>query len=92
MLDSFKNWNIFHFTNKTTCSDVFYEVYHFLLDGITVNMTSLVQNGWYGLINAAYTTTLGYYVVKYISENFTLQDDIATYWKVMMEVELVVKT
>ena len=43
------------------------------IDGIISNITSLVQTGNYGDINAADPTTLKYYIVKYVYDNFTLQ-------------------
>ena len=41
--------------------------------GISENMASLVKTGKYGAINAEDTTTLGCYVVKYLSKPYTLQ-------------------
>ena len=41
-------------------------------------MASLVQYGKYGAINTAGLTTLGYCVVKYVSDTFTLQEEITT--------------
>ena len=31
-------------------------------------MASLVHTGKYGAINAAYTTTMGYYILNYVSD------------------------
>ena len=45
-----------------------------LLDGISENMASLVQLGKYGAIDAADTAAMGYYVIKYIYETYTLQE------------------
>ena len=41
-------------------------------------MASLVQTGKYVTINAAYPKTIGYYSVKYVYEDFTLQEDTTT--------------
>ena len=49
-----------------------------LPDGISANMASLVQTGKYGAINAIDPTTLRYYVVKYVSYAFIIQEDITT--------------
>ena len=46
-----------------------------VLDGISDNISSLLQIGKYGDTNAAYPNTVGYYVIKYISEPYTLQED-----------------
>ena len=37
-------------------------------------MASLAKTGKYGDINAAYSTTMEYYVVKYVYDDFTLKD------------------
>ena len=74
MLGSFKNWNVIISTNKETSiedSDVVHKV---VLYGISENMASLIQLGKHGAINAADTNTMGYYVVKYLSEPYTLQE------------------
>ena len=62
-----------------------------LLDGINNNMASLVQLGKYGATNSAYATKMVYYVIKYISEPYTLQEHQTTYRKVIKSGELVVK-
>ena len=64
VLDSFNNWNIIQFTNKTTSSEEFYAVHKVFLDGISDNIAYLVQIGKYGVINATDTSTMGYYVIK----------------------------
>ena len=38
-------------------------------------MASLVQSGNYGTINISDTTTNGYYVIKFISEAYMLQNN-----------------
>ena len=75
VLGSFNNWNIIQFTNKTTTLEEFDAVHKVLLDGIGDNMSELVQNGKYGAIYTKYPTTMGYYVVKFLSEPYTLQDN-----------------
>ena len=44
-----------------------------MLYGIISNMAALLRTRKYGAINEADSTALGYYVVKYASEPFTLQ-------------------
>ena len=51
-LGSINNWNIIHFTNKTTSSEDFDEVHKFLLHVISANMESLVYTRKYNAINA----------------------------------------
>ena len=45
-----------------------------LIDGISDNMAPLAQLGKYGAINAVDPTTMIYYVIKYLSEPYTLQE------------------
>ena len=73
-LGSINNWNIIHFTNKTTSSEDFDVAHEVVLDGISENMASLAQLGKYGAINAADSTTTGYYVIKYLYEPYTFNN------------------
>ena len=54
-------------------------------------MASLVQLGKYGAINAEDPNTMGYYVIKYLSEPYTLKQYQTTYGKVSKAGELAVK-
>ena len=54
-------------------------------------MTSLVQSGKYGAINKAYPKTMSYYILKYSSDAFTLQEDIITDRQTCKLVELEVR-
>ena len=73
MLGFFDNWNIIQFTNKTTPIEDFDAVHKIVLDVISDNMEYLVQLGKYGAINASDPTTMGYYVIYYLSKPYTLQ-------------------
>ena len=73
MLGSFNNCNTIQFSNKSTKYEYFDEVIKVVSDGISENMFSHVQNGKYGAVNTADTSTAGYYAVKFISEPYTLQ-------------------
>ena len=75
VLGSFNNWNIIQFTNKTTTNKDFDTVHKVVSDGISDNMSALVNNGKYGAINTENPTTIGYYVVRFLSEPYTLQDE-----------------
>ena len=92
MLGSFNNWNIIKFTNKKTLSELFDAVHKLVLDGISNNMASLVQLGKYGSINTADPTTMGYYVIEFLSVPYTLQEDQTTYGQFSKSGELVVKS
>ena len=67
MLVSFNKRNTIHFTNKSISTEDFDIVHKVVIDGISENMASLVQLYKYGDINAAGPTTMGYYMIKYLS-------------------------
>ena len=54
-------------------------------------MASLVQSGMYGAINIYDTTTNGLYVIQFISEAYTLQNNTQIGVQVISAGELVVK-
>ena len=91
MLGSFNNRKVIQFTNKITANEDFDAVNKVVLDGISDNMSALVQNGKYGAINNEYPTTMGYYVVRFLSEPYTLQDEKKVDKKVMKSGELIKK-
>ena len=91
MLGSSNNWKTINFTNKTTPSEEFNEMHQVVIYGISENMASLVKTGKYGAINAEDTTTLGCYVVKYLSKPYKLQEDNTTDGKVIKAGYLSVK-
>ena len=68
VLGSFNNSNIIQSINKPTSIQYFDTVPKVLIDGITDSMASLVQLGKYGATNAENSTTMGHYVIKYLSE------------------------
>ena len=90
MLGSFKKWNIIQVINKKTADKDFDAVHKVVLYGISNNMSSLVHNGKYGAINTADPTTVGYYVVKFLSEPYMLQENKCFYKKVINACELIV--
>ena len=51
VLSSFNNWNIITFHTKDTTSEVFEEIHQIFFDGISENMSLLVQPGNYGATN-----------------------------------------
>ena len=48
--------------------EAFEENHQVFLDGISKNMTSFVQSSKYGAIHTTYSTTMGYYIIKFLSE------------------------
>ena len=67
MLCYFNKWNIIKLPYKATASEEVEKINQVVLDGISYNMASFVQSGKYGAINTTYTTTVGYYVIKFLS-------------------------
>ena len=55
-------------------------------------MASLFQSGMYGAINTYDTTPNGLYVIQFISEAYTLQNNTTIYGQVISASELVVKS
>ena len=62
-------------SHKSTTSKGFEEINQVILYGISDNMSSLVQYGKYGSMNTTNTSTMGYYVIKFVSDAYTLQYD-----------------
>ena len=62
-----------------------------VLDGISENMALLVQSGMYGAINTADSTKNGFYVIQFISETYTLQNNRTIYGQVISSGGLVFK-
>ena len=54
-------------------------------------MSSLVQYDKYGYINTTCTTTNGHYVIKFISEAYTLQNNTTVDRQIIAAGELVFK-
>ena len=92
MLGSFNNCNIIQFTNEKTSSEDFDTVHKLGIGVISENMASLVQLGKYGAINASYPISMGYYVIKYLYEPYTIQEYQTTDGEVSTAVEPVVKS
>ena len=62
-----------------------------ILDVISENMASLVQSGMYGFINTYEKTSNGLYVIQFLSEAYTLQNNTIIDEQVISAGELVVK-
>ena len=59
-------------SQKSTISEDFEEINQVVLDEISENMASLVQSGRCGAINTIDTSTMRYYVIKFVSEAYNL--------------------
>ena len=73
VLDCFNNWNIIKFSHKATESEGFEEIHQVVLDSISDNMDRLIQSGKYGATTTTDSTEMGYYMIKFSSEAYTLQ-------------------
>ena len=74
-MGSYNNCDIIHLTPKSTPFDAFDDLHQILLDRMSDNMASLFQSGKYSVINTYITTTNRFYVIKLISEAYTLQNN-----------------
>ena len=91
VLGSYNNWNIIHITPKSTPFEAFYEIHKVVIDRISENMASLFQSGMCGSINTDDITTNGLYVIQFVSEAYTLQNNTTISGQVISSGELVVK-
>ena len=91
VLGSYKNWTTIKLTPKSIPSDAFDEIHHVVLDGISENMASSVQSGMYCAIKTYYNTLNGFYVIQFISEAYTLQNNTTINGQVISSGELVFK-
>ena len=71
--------------------EAFDEIHQVFLDGIGENMASLVQSGMYDKLNIDDTITNRFYVIKFLSYAYTLQNNTTIYGQVISARELVVK-
>ena len=91
VLGPYNNWNIIKITPKYISFEEFDEIHKAVLDGISENMASLVQSVMYGAINKDDTTTNEFYVIQFISEAYTIQNNTTIYGQVISAGELVFK-
>ena len=54
----FQQLQHYKISNKTTTNKDIYEVHKVVLDGISENISEIVQNGTYGAINTTHPTTM----------------------------------
>ena len=76
---------------KSTSSDTFDEIHQVVLNGISDNMTLLVESGTYGATNTTDTSTNGFYVIMFTSGAYKLQENRTIYGQIITDGELVVK-
>ena len=91
VMGSYNNCNIIELTPKSTTFENFDEIHKVFIDGISENMASLVKSGMYDAITTYYTTTNGFYVIKFLSESYTIQNNTTTDGQVISTDKLVFK-
>ena len=74
VLGSFNNWNSIKISHKETSSEEIYKIHQVVLDSMIKNMAELIQTGQCDAINTTYTSTMGYYVIEFMSEPYKLQE------------------
>ena len=72
-LGYFNNWNIIKLSHKATSSEWIDKIHQVVKYIIIENKAELVNTDKYGYFNKTDTTTTGYYVIKFMSEPYTLQ-------------------
>ena len=68
VLGKFNDWSILSFSTKATTQEDTDKIFHVVLDGISENMEESAKIDKCGAINTIYNSTMGSYVVKFMSE------------------------
>ena len=76
---------------KLTPFEDFEEIHQVVIEGTSDNISSLVKSGKYSAIKTADTTTNLYYVIQFISEEYTLQNNTTINIKTISAGKLFVK-
>ena len=91
MLSSFNSRNIIKLSHKATPTEEIDKINQVLLDNTSENMVALVKTDKCGCINTTDKTTMGYYMIKLITEPYTLQEETTCDGKISTAGELFVK-
>ena len=76
MLGSFNKWNIIQLSHKATSSEEIEKSYQVVLDDISDNMDAMVKTGKYGAINTTDKYIMLYYLIKFMPDPYTIQEEI----------------
>ena len=82
------NWKIINFINKNISVEDFDDVNKFVLYGNSDNMEFIARTDKYYYASTTDPTTMGYYVVKFLSIAMTLQEEKTKYGKTFKSGEL----
>ena len=91
IINSYEHFKLIELTPKSTPFETFDEIHKVVLDGISENMASLVQSVMYSAIKTDDTATNGFYVIQFLPEEYTLQNNTTIYGQVIYAGKLVVK-
>ena len=75
VLGTYNNLNIIDFINISIFTENFYQINRVVLDVTSNNTHFLVKTGKHGTTRTTDSTTMEYYVVKYISKTFRLKEN-----------------
>ena len=84
-------WNILQLSYKATSSEEIDKNNQVVVYSISEITVLLVLTGKYGTINTTDTTTMGYYVIKCMSESYILQEETTCDGQISTSGDLVVK-
>ena len=76
MLGYFNNWNIIQLSHKATSGEEIEKSYQVVLDDISDNMDAMVKTGKYGAINTTDKYIMLYYLIKFMPDPYTIQEEI----------------
>ena len=75
MLGTYKNRNAINFTNNTTSSEDFDDIYNVLLGFISENKEYLIHTSKSGSISILDPTAMRYYAINFISNTVVLHEE-----------------
>ena len=78
ILGAYNDWVIMDFKNKATPEEEFDELHAIVLDGMAESKAQLVEIDGYGALSTDDDRTEGYYIVRFVSCAYTLQEDTQT--------------
>ena len=88
---SFNNWNIIKVAHKSTTSEASVDIHQVVIDGISNSVALPVQYGKYGTMKTMDSTTMGYCVIKFVPQAYTLQEETNVTGKLVQLVKWLAK-
>ena len=69
--------------------EIYEHIIQTILDGNVMNMYMIIMEGKYGAIDTDYSSCRGYYIIKFYSSPYTLQEDLCIDEKFISSGEMV---